>query len=315
VEEALVTRVLTVDLFRGVTAEWVHAHGGDLRWLAVARGQVIVDQGDAATDAFAVVSGQLEVVYRDGQGAERLVSTLGSGDTFGEIALLNGGLRTSMVRAVEPTELVAVSGQGFRELLADHPGLAARVTTIAAMRLRHTSVVADALEHLGLSERAAVAEIEPLIEWLQLASGDVLFNEGEMGDSAYVVLQGRLRAVAGLGGDERIVGEIGRGEIVGEMAVLDHEPRNATVFALRDTHLARFPPAAIDLLLDRFPQVMLHVARTVLRRIRRPLPHRGTEKQLSITVVALANDGPARAFTGQLAAALGRFGRTEHVTS
>jgi len=315
VEEALVAQVLALEMFHGVTPQWVYEHERELRRFTAAAGEVVLDQGEPATEVFAVISGRLQVNYRDALGAERLVSSLGTGDTFGEIALLNGGVRTSVVRAMTASDLVALTDEGFRELLADHPGLASRITTVAAMRLRHRNVVADAMEHLGLSDHAAVSEIEPLIEWMQLSSGEVLFNEGELGDSAYVVLQGRLLAVAGRGSDERVVGEIGRGEVVGEMAVLDREPRNATVFAIRDTHLARLPPAAIDVLLDRFPHVMLHVARTVLRRVRRPPARRVAEDQLSITVVALDTAGPAQALAGELAAALGRLGTTEHLTS
>ena len=75
-------------------------------------GEVVLDQGEPATEVFAVISGQLEVNYRDALGAERLVSSLGGGDTFGEIALLNGGLRTSVVRAVTTSELVASPMRG-----------------------------------------------------------------------------------------------------------------------------------------------------------------------------------------------------------
>ena len=308
-DEALVTRVLTADLFRGVTPEWLRAHGPELRPFTVAAEELIIDQGEAADEVFVVLEGRVEAVHRDGLGAERTLATMGTGDTFGEIALLTGGTRTTAVRAAVASEIAALSESGFRQLLADHPALAARVTTAAAMRLRQTTAVAEAMEHLGLADPAAMAEIEPLIESVQLAPGDVLFREGDVGDSAYVVLHGRLQVVSGHGDDERVIGELGRGEVAGEMAVLDDELHTATAFAVRETYLARFPPAAIEVLVERFPRAVLHVARTALRRARQGRPARRAEEQLSITVVPLGSIGPAAAFASELAAAL------EHVRS
>lgn len=75
----------------------------------------------------------------------------------------------------------------------------------------------------------------------RLRRGDVLFHEGNRADSFYLVHNGRLRAIRGMdGASPTTVGEAGRGEIIGEMAVLSDAPRSASVLAIRDTHLTEF---------------------------------------------------------------------------
>ena len=65
---------------------------------------------------------------------------------------------------------------------------------------------------------------------LRLTTGEVLMREGEVAESLYVVRHGRLRAtVADADGAEVVVGEIGKNEVVGEMAVITDQDRSATV--------------------------------------------------------------------------------------
>ena len=70
-------------------------------------------------------------------------------------------------------------------------------------------------------------------------AGTRLFSEGDPGDAAYFVVTGRLRAFRAEGENETEVGEIGRGEMVGEMALLEHQLRRASVYAVRDSQLVR----------------------------------------------------------------------------
>jgi CRP/FNR family cyclic AMP-dependent transcriptional regulator len=68
-------------------------------------------------------------------------------------------------------------------------------------------------------------------------SGDHLFKEGDAGDTAYVIRSGMLEVYQDFDGERIVLGVIGPGEIVGEMALLDDSPRMASVIARESTIL------------------------------------------------------------------------------
>ncbi|MDQ6860579.1 MAG: cyclic nucleotide-binding domain-containing protein, partial [Verrucomicrobiota bacterium] len=107
-------------------------------------------------------------------------------------------------------------------------------------------------------------------EWVERAAGEVLFVEGDPSDALFLLLSGRLQAtVSASGGVPQIVGEIGRGESVGEMGVLTNKPRRATVMALRDSILARVELSAFNEMLQSFPSLALNFTRVIIERLER----------------------------------------------
>ena len=92
-----------------------------------------------------------------------------------------------------------------------------------------------------------LAALEAQLTHLTLISGEVLFRQGDPSDSLYIVISGRL-LVSHVADDqtERIVAELGHGEIVGEMGLVCNEPRSATVVASRDANLARLTETGLN---------------------------------------------------------------------
>ena len=88
---------------------------------------------------------------------------------------------------------------------------------------------------LSPEARAFVAHhLEPV----NLPGGAHLMREGEAGDSLFFVAVGRLRVTMTRDdGTEALLAELGRGEVVGELAVMTNEPRSADVTALRDSQV------------------------------------------------------------------------------
>ncbi len=100
----------------------------------------------------------------------------------------------------------------------------------------------------------------------ELRGGRVLFREGDLPDYLYVVVTGRLQAQHP---DGIVIGEIGRGEPVGEMALLSGETRGADVIALRDSLLLRISRMALLDVVSRHPSALLALCGTIARRSRR----------------------------------------------
>lgn len=279
-----------------------------LRVLELTEGDVLVHQGAVADELYVVLAGALEVVIAAGAEEQR-VTVLGPGAAVGEIGLLAGDLRSAMVRACAPSQVAAISGEGFRQLLAEHPATGEALARRAAERLRETQLIGQINQLFGQLDAAALAAVKDLVDWMPVGAGTRLFSTGEAGDAAYFVVSGRLRAyVVGPDDVEVEVGEIGRGEMVGEIALLEHAPRSATVYAVRDSQLVRFSRVAFETLLERYPSAALLVALTVLRRTRTHQPD-AAARRLSIVVTPGSGDIDVSAFARQLAAALGEEAR------
>ena len=100
-----------------------------------------------------------------------------------------------------------------------------------------------------------LAALEAQLTHLTLISGEVLFRQGDPSDSLYIVISGRL-LVSQVADDqtERMVAELGHGEIVGEMGLVCNEPRSATVVASRDANLARLTETGLNRLTTSYAQ-------------------------------------------------------------
>ncbi len=140
-----------------------------------------------------------------------------------------------------------------------------------------------------------------------LRRGDVLFHQGNRGNSFYVVQSGRLRAIRDLdGANPTVIGEIGRGEMVGEMAVLGDAPRAASVIAVRDSHVAEFSG---DDLAKLPKESLLSVMRILALRIRRMIDSRQNQSLPScIAVIPIAPDLPMDDYCDRLTISLSDAG-------
>jgi CRP-like cAMP-binding protein len=91
----------------------------------------LMAQGDRGMEMFVIVSGSVRV-ERNGE----RINTLGPGDFFGEIALLDGGERTATVTAEEPSRLLVLTHREFHSMMEEFPQVAAEVLNSLAHRIR-----------------------------------------------------------------------------------------------------------------------------------------------------------------------------------
>lgn len=152
----------------------------------------------------------------------------------------------------------------------------------------------------------------PRVEWVELGGGDVLLRQNEVDESLFFVVSGRLRVfTTDADGNRTEIGEIARGETVGEMAFFTGEPRTATVAAVRDSVLARFSKEVFRELLLAYPLVSLNMTRLVIERLKRTTQGRPpVAKPVTIGVLAITEGVQPQEFAAALAQRLARFGKT-----
>jgi len=159
--------------------------------------------------------------------------------------------------------------------------------------------------YLGEIEPAALALLRQRLTWVEIAGGQVLMAQGEPGDSMYLSISGRLRAyVNDEEGVPRMVREMGRGQVVGEMSLYTDEPRSATVVAIRDSVLVRLAKPHFAELLASGSQVSLALTRQIIGRLQ--TQHQRNPVPLPVTIALLPVTGGValREFADSLAAQL-----------
>ena len=97
---------------------------------------------------------------------------------------------------------------------------------------------------------------------------DTVCRLGDPGDCAYVIEEGCVEVLRGEGTDQRLVAVLSEGAMFGEVALLDHQPRTATVRALVPTRLVRIERDHVEQLLIRADPVIQHLLRLLLSRFR-----------------------------------------------
>lgn len=121
-------------LFRGVGSEYLAALAEKATEVEFAPRHTIVRQGEIGTGFFIVVEGRVKVV-RDA----RTLATLGAGEFFGELSVLDGQPRIAQVVAEEPTRCLALASWDFEKVLLDQPALSLAIMRGLAARLRAVS--------------------------------------------------------------------------------------------------------------------------------------------------------------------------------
>jgi CRP/FNR family transcriptional regulator, cyclic AMP receptor protein len=120
-----------------------------------------------------------------------------------------------------------------------------------------------------------ISTLEKLLadaELVRLAVGDILFKEGDLDNSVYVLEKGRVGIFRTWQGREYKLRELSEGDCLGEMAMIDCKPRSATVRVLEPGTTLRISVAVMAQLYEKNPEqyvlIYMNLAREVCRRLR-----------------------------------------------
>lgn len=105
-------------------------------------------------------------------------------------------------------------------------------------------------------------------ETLSYRAGERLFEAGEEGDSAFVILSGEVDVILKATDDEVIVASLHKGEIFGEIAALTGQPRTSAIAAREDLSVLRLDKQTILNLMREFPDIALELIRVLSDRLK-----------------------------------------------
>ncbi|GAA5784822.1 catabolite gene activator protein [Chitiniphilus shinanonensis] len=115
--------------------------------------QTVVQQGTAGEEMYAVLHGRLKVSRNTEDGREATLCILEAGEVFGEIAMLDGGMRSASVEALEACELLVLRRDAVMGYLESHPKVMRQLIAALCERLRAADNLLQDMLFLNLPER------------------------------------------------------------------------------------------------------------------------------------------------------------------
>jgi HEAT repeat protein len=177
---------------------------------------------------------------------------------------------TPGLEAAIETFLSSPTGSGFSRTgewsLGAIRGLL-REKGVAPMLLIEKVITLKAVEMFARTAEDVLADVAALAEEVRYKAGEVIFRKGDAGESLYVIVHGEVK----VHDEDQVLTRLKDKSVFGELAVLDPEPRSASVTAITDAHLLRLDREAFLELMAGNQEVVRGVLAVLCDRIREKL--------------------------------------------
>ncbi|MDD9939149.1 MAG: Crp/Fnr family transcriptional regulator [Myxococcales bacterium] len=144
-----------IPFFAGLEEDDYRRLHGSARTRRCESGEVVIEQGDPPEAVYAVSTGRFKVVAPREGGRDATLQILGPGDVFGELAMLDEGVRSARVTALEESVLVVVERRGFLDLHRRSRTIADRLLALVVARFRSSVEHFENTTSLDVSQRLA----------------------------------------------------------------------------------------------------------------------------------------------------------------
>ncbi|KAJ2482431.1 hypothetical protein IWW56_001089 [Coemansia sp. RSA 2131] len=206
----------------------------------VEKGQSVIVQGGVGDYFYIVERGSFDIFVHKGDAAPTLVATVADSGSFGELALMYNAPRAATVTATSDATLWALDRITFRSLLMERTSRKRRLYE----RFLETVPLLKSLESY---ERQKIADA---LESVTYEDSDTIVRQGDPGDDFFLIEQGTVRVYkTDDSGVSREFPPLTQGGYFGELALLDNQPRQASLIACGRTKCARMSRDAFDRLL------------------------------------------------------------------
>ncbi|HTN26427.1 MAG TPA: cyclic nucleotide-binding domain-containing protein [Burkholderiales bacterium] len=204
------------------------------------------------------------------------LGTVTKGQIFGEMTAITQLPRSATALAKTDCSVIALDDKQFRAALAKQPAFALMLMSIMVGRLRETIGrlrVANALQGSDALEQSAAFDPKRLAELVAKLSDDPpayfdrrkpIVQEGQAGTRMYVVLEGTVAVVIG----GKVVERLGPGGVFGELALIEQQPRLASVNAETDCSVQPVNRASFLALVESSPEFAALMLTKLAERLR-----------------------------------------------
>jgi len=249
VDDALQRVQKNVRLLSHITPLQLREFMLDSEILAPKAGEKVFERNDYTNTFFSIVDGEVQVLL-DAEGKQRF--TLKRGEFFGEMSLISGRRRSATVLAGNGCVLIETPRRSMNRLINSVEAVKREIDQAFILRAIQTRFAPEASVD-QLTDVVSSAKLE------RFKAGDVLFNEGELGDCLHMVRVGSLTISRNIGGKDVVLSYVPAGNYIGEMALLGETRRSATARAAIATETVRLEGDAFKKLVNRIPVLKLRL--------------------------------------------------------
>jgi len=211
----------------------------------VKAGEFLINQGDDGDYFYVIENGVYSAIINTEDGP-KTVYTYDNEGNFGELALLYNMPRAASVKAETDGSLWAMDRATFRKI-------------VLKSAFQKRKMYESFLENVRLLESLEKYERENIADALisqSFTAGDMIVKQGDKANGMYFVESGTLAVLKKINGDEKEVNELHKGEYFGELGLINHAPRQATISAREDVKVAFLDALAFERLLGPCMDIM-----------------------------------------------------------
>lgn len=128
-----------VPLFSEVSPDGLQEILNKISFTRLAPEQILFREGDVGTSMYIIVQGKIKIFNTSSKGDEKTIAIFKSGDSFGELALIDGEPRSASAKALSFCELIKLDSFSFHELLQENYYMARAIMIELSKRIRKTN--------------------------------------------------------------------------------------------------------------------------------------------------------------------------------
>jgi CRP-like cAMP-binding protein len=231
-KEQVIQFLQEIPLFSTLGENDLHKLCEYLHCIKVRAGRNIIIQGEKGDAFYTIVSGNVQVIRENADSSERIIDTLGTGDSFGEIALIEHVPRTATIRTINAVTVLKLDKKYFEQFILE--GGSGKDTITDLIR------ISKMLMGTGIFSYLNPRQISSLVHTLKKQTfnkGESVFQQGDTGDRFYIVKEGEVQVQHTKDSKVTMEKTIGSGGFFGEIALIKNVPRTASVVSKSATML------------------------------------------------------------------------------
>jgi len=272
---------------------------------------IIYSKNNDITKFSIINEGQCELIGDD----NNKIRKLNKNDFFGLISLFTNSKKNYDLVTVGNTQTLELDKDNLIQITSKYPAIKKELLQIVNKQIFNPEINSAIGKIAQGVDPETIEELKKDISWRSLNDSEILFNEGDIGDSCYIVMSGRVQAIINHGKDNEIIlGELKKGDIIGDMALITGEKRSATIKAVKLSRLIYISKKSFDHVMYNNPKALMEVSKALINRLKYKDSKDNINKNIIIGIVSFLDEKKTELFYNFFNNNLKLFGSTENLT-